>query len=106
MRSRGGGNGAGMHAETLYRENDDAMAALSGKVSALRALSYDIEGEIKSQNALLNDMDGSVGGARALLANTMLKLTDAIRAGGSRNTWYLAGFVMFVFFLLWWFASR
>lgn len=41
---------------SLSRENDDSLEALSSKVSALRALSYDIEGEVQAQMCLLDDM--------------------------------------------------
>ena len=51
MRSRGVPSGV-----SLSRENDDSLEALSSKVSALRALSYDIEGEVQAQMCLLDDM--------------------------------------------------
>jgi blocked-early-in-transport protein 1 len=90
----------------MLQENDDQLAALGGKVSALRALSYDIEGEVRSQNELLEDMDGSVGGAGDLLRRTMGKLDAMIGAGGNRHMWYLVAFVMAVMFCLWWLAKR
>ena len=52
MRSRG----APSHGDALSRENDESLDALSGKVSALRALSYDIEGEVQAQSRLLDEM--------------------------------------------------
>ena len=55
MRSRGGAPSSLQH-DHMLQENDDQLAALGGKVSALRALSYDIEGEVRSQNELLEDM--------------------------------------------------
>ncbi|KAH8052421.1 hypothetical protein SO694_00041260 [Aureococcus anophagefferens] len=89
MRSRGGAPSSLQH-DHMLQENDDQLAALGGKVSALRALSYDIEGE-----------DGSVGGAGDLLRRTMGKLDAMIGAGGNRHMWYLVAFVMAVMFCLW-----
>ncbi|KAH8059361.1 hypothetical protein JL722_5384 [Aureococcus anophagefferens] len=88
MRSRGGAPSSLQH-DHMLQENDDQLAALGGKVSALRALSYDIEGE-----------DGSVGGAGDLLRRTMGKLDAMIGAGGNRHMWYLVAFVMAVMFCL------
>jgi len=86
MRSRGVPFG-----DNLSRENEDSLEALSGKVAALRALSYDIEGEVQAQTHLLDDMDGSFGGARQLLAATTGKLAAMLSAGGNRHMWSGAG---------------
>ncbi|KAJ1458329.1 hypothetical protein M885DRAFT_513462 [Pelagophyceae sp. CCMP2097] len=98
--------GGAAHHDMLEQENNDHLNSLSSKVAALKGLTMDIEAEVQSQNEYLDEMGSSFGGAGALLQQTLGRLGVMLQTGGAKTMWYLAAFIVFVFFVLWWFARR
>lgn len=68
-------------------------------------LSIDINSEVKSQNSLLEGMGGTFGGTIDMFRSTAAKIGAQISAPGSRHMYYLVGFVVFVFLVIY-FMSR
>lgn len=84
----------------IEQENELRMAELGEQVSLLRNMSQEINNEVKSQNSLLDGMGSTFGSANELFKGTIGKLGELISSGGSNHMYYLIGFVIFVFLLL------
>lgn len=95
------GGGSAAYDSYLEQENDMQISALAGKVSALKDISIQIGGHIKEDNRLLDDMGGGFDNASGLLGSTMKRLGNLSKSSGGWHMAYLAGFVLFVFLLLW-----
>ena len=100
-RRNGRPGGSAAYDSYLEQENDLQISQLAGKVSALKDISIQIGGHIKEDNRLLDDMGGGFDNASGLLGGTMKRLGNLSKSGGGWHMAYLAGFVLFVFLLLW-----
>jgi blocked-early-in-transport protein 1 len=84
----------------IEQENELRMAELGEQVSLLRNMSQEINNEVKSQNSLLDGMGSTFGSANELFKGTIGKLGELISSGGSNHMYYLIGFVIIVFLML------
>ena len=62
--------------ELGLRENSAHLDALSDKVSLLKGLTQEIEGEVAGQNRFLDTMGGGLGNAGSALDSTMAALEN------------------------------
>ena len=102
MARRGGGSGAGGNAYESYMEeqNDAHIGLLAGKVSQLKQLSIDIQGEINTDIKQLDGLDGTFDSAGAALKGTMSRLGRMASSKDGCHILYLALFVVAVFLLI------
>jgi len=100
----------GREAETnldlMEAQNDKHWEQLGEQVDLLKKLSLDINGEVKSQNSLLDGMGGTFGGTIDMFRNTAAKIGAQINTPGSKHMYYLVGFVVFVFLLIYFLSGR
>jgi hypothetical protein len=87
-------------------ENDAKWAELGEQVSLLKSLTLDINNEVKSQNSLLDGMGTGFGKASEMFGKTILKMGEMITNPSSQHMYYLIGFVVFFFLLLYFFMGR
>ncbi|CAJ0574405.1 unnamed protein product, partial [Mesorhabditis spiculigera] len=92
------------HMQQQY--NDGKVDDLQHKVSALKRITLDIGEEVRSQNRLLNDMDTEFESGKGILQNTMRRLGIVGKSGGKNLIFYLLGFSLFVFFVIYLLAKR
>ena len=98
----GGGGGSAAYDSHLENENDAQIAALAGKVGALKDISSQINIHIKGDNKMLDELDTSFDATGGLLGGVTKRLNVvANAAGGWGNMCYLAMFVVAVFLILW-----
>ena len=69
-------------------------------------VSLGIREEVQDHNRLLDGMEATFGRARTGFSATMVKMGEMVRTGSCRNMCYLVAFVVAVFFLLYYLASR
>ena len=86
--------------ELGLRENSAHLDALSDKVSLLKGLTQEIEGEVAGQNRFLDTMGGGLGNAGSALDSTMAALERMSSQGGARFGLCAAGAVVVFFFCL------
>lgn len=91
--------------DVMESQNDKHWEQLGEQVDLLKKLSLDINSEVKSQNSLLDGMGGTFGGTIDMFRNTAAKIGAQINAPGSSHMYYLVGFVVFVFLVIY-FMSR
>lgn len=84
----------------LEQQNDEKMNALSGQIARLKELSIDINDEVADQNKMLDGMGGDMGSVSQLLNDTVGKLGMMLKSGGQKHMFYLIGFVVFSFILI------
>eukprot|EP00741_Cyanophora_paradoxa_P002337 tig00000600_g2267.t1 len=103
----GGAGSSQLHAaseELLEQQNDSQIEELGSKVALLKNLTIDIGNEVKSQNKMLDTMDSDFVGVGGMLKNTMTKLNDMVKKGGSKHMCYLmlfvVGVIVFLYMLL------
>lgn len=87
-------------------ENNQRWAELGEQVSLLKELSMDINSEVKSQNKLLDGMGMSFNSTSELFRSTIGKLGVMLSNPGSNHMYYLIGFVVFVFIVLYFMMTR
>jgi blocked-early-in-transport protein 1 len=85
---------------TQEGENDYLIDGLKSKVTVLKTLTIDMGDEIKSQNSFLKDMDNEFDSTWGKLSSSMKRVTKLAAAGHNRYIWYLLGFSLFVFFII------
>ena len=90
----------------MEQENDVKWAELGDQVSLLRSLSMDINNEVKSQNNLLDQMGSGFGKASEMFSTTLTKMGEMINSPGGQHMYYLIGFVVFFFLLLYFTMGR
>lgn len=91
----------------LEMENNQRWNELSDQVSTLKALSLDINSEVKSQNKLLDNMGKSFGSTTEMFRSTIGKLGVMLSGGGgSKHMYYLVGFVVVVFIVLYFYLRQ
>ena len=86
--------------ELGLRENSAHLDALSDKVSLLKGLTQEIEGEVAGQNRFLDTMGGGLGNAGSALDSTMAALERMSSQGGARFGLCVAGAVVVIVFCL------
>lgn len=87
-------------------ENDAKWAELGEQVSMLKSLTLDINNEVKSQNSMLDNMGSGFGRASEMFGKTISKLGDMITNPSSQHMYYLVGFVVFFFLVLYFSMGR
>eukprot|EP01114_Cavostelium_apophysatum_P017056 TRINITY_DN4976_c0_g1_i2.p1 TRINITY_DN4976_c0_g1~~TRINITY_DN4976_c0_g1_i2.p1 ORF type:complete len:139 (-),score=24.34 TRINITY_DN4976_c0_g1_i2:16-432(-) len=92
--------------QLLERDNDKSLEDLASKVRMIKKVSEDIEIGITEGNRRLDDLDSDMSGVQGLLKNTMGKLNELTRSGGSRHMCYLILFIVFVFLLVYYIITR
>ena len=92
--------------DLMEAQNDKHWDALGEQVDLLKKLSLDINSEVKSQNSLLDGMEGTFGGTIDMFRNTAAKIGAQILAPGSSHMYYLVGFIVFVFLVIYFLGSR
>lgn len=90
----------------MEQKNDAKWAELGDQVSLLKSLSMDIKSEVNSQNSLLDNMGTGFGQASELFGKTLLKMGEMINAPGGSHMYYLIGFVVFFFLVLYFTMGR
>jgi len=88
--------------DMMESQNDKHWEALGEQVDLLKKLSLDINSEVKSQNNMLDGMQGTFGGTIDMFRNTAAKIGAQILAPGSSHMYYLVGFIVFCFLLIYW----
>eukprot|EP00048_Salpingoeca_helianthica_P022398 m.17996 g.17996 ORF g.17996 m.17996 type:complete len:116 (-) comp7261_c0_seq1:28-375(-) len=86
--------------DMLENENNNMLLRLQGQVQALKSITIDINNEAKDQNRLLSDMDSDFTSTGGLLGGSMHRLRGLAASGQGRVMCYLVGFILFVFFLI------
>jgi blocked-early-in-transport protein 1 len=91
----------------LEEQNDEHIAGLEARVSALREVSLGIRGAVKESSALLGTMGESMETAGRLVRGTVVTIGNMISGGGSGgHMWKLVGFIFLILFLLWLVVGR
>mmetsp|Transcript_46872 Transcript_46872/g.91509 ORF Transcript_46872/g.91509 Transcript_46872/m.91509 type:complete len:123 (+) Transcript_46872:109-477(+) len=85
----------------IERQNDARIDELSSHVSALKALTADIQGEVQSQNGMLDGMGDVFGTAKGALADTTGKISEMLAATGVQTKQAVVYIVCAVLFLSW-----
>ena len=107
-----GGNGAqgrdsGMsvaeQSRSLMEEsNDRAIAELQSKVAHMRGIAFDIEAAIQEDKKVVDSLGGSFERVTAMMRGTVSSVQKMLETGGSRHMAMLIGFILAVFFVLYW----
>ncbi|TPX33709.1 hypothetical protein SmJEL517_g03448 [Synchytrium microbalum] len=93
-------------ASLLESQNDANVDSLFNKVRAIKGVSMSIHDDVRSQNTLLDGLTGSMDNVQSRLKSTFNRVTIMMKKPHNRNfCWMVAGMV-FVFFVLYWMASR
>ena len=87
--------------ESLEEQNDELEGELKGKISALKSLSIDIGVEVNEQNKMLKGMDDHFDSTHSLFSSTIGKVVKMAKAHHNYYIYYLLGFCLFVFLVLW-----
>ncbi|CEM03578.1 unnamed protein product [Vitrella brassicaformis CCMP3155] len=95
------------HSEAMMeQENDRYIEDLEGKVSTLKELGHAIKDQVRESNTILDGLSGSFDKVGAMMGTTMKKLGEMVKSKSGRHMWYMAGFVVFMFFLMWMLYGR
>lgn len=90
-----------MNSEQLFiQQNDQTIEGMNQKANTLKRIVLDIESQVQESNNLLDRLETDLSGARALLSNTMSKLSDLSKSATNTHMLYLIIFVVFVFMLI------
>ncbi|EDV28598.1 uncharacterized protein TRIADDRAFT_51677 [Trichoplax adhaerens] len=92
----------------LEEENDRQIAGLAGKVSQLKSLTVDIEGEARNHNHYLDDMQGDFEGTTTLLGGSNKRLKSMVSSASQnpRFMCYLILFIVVIFFIAYYMVGR
>lgn len=90
----------------MEQENNARWQELGDQVSLLKNLSHEINQEVDSQNDMLSNMGDSFGNLGVVFQNTLGKMTDMLTNGGGNHMYYLVGFIVFVFFMIYFFMLK
>ncbi|XP_012942111.1 BET1-like protein [Aplysia californica] len=100
-------NGGMSTEEMLDQENQMRVGGLASKVSLLKGIALDIEGESKSSNRYLDGVAGDFGSSEGLLSGSMNRLSNMVSSGkGNRKVmcYIILGlvllFVVFYYFIM------
>ncbi|XP_033646440.1 BET1-like protein [Asterias rubens] len=107
-RTRNGRGGASGTEDMLEAENNRLQDGLSSKVSTLKSLALDIEGETRDQNRYLEGMDGDFDSSAGLLGGT-IKRFDGMLSSGRHNRrlmCYLIAIIVAIFILAYFLMTR
>merc|ERR1712087_875707 len=92
---------AGATYDTYMEEQNDAhIGLLAGKVSQLKQLSIDIQGEIRTDLKQLDGIDSTFDSAGSALKGTMMRLGRMVNSKDGCHMLYLALFVVAVFLFI------
>lgn len=91
--------------ESLERENDKGLDALSERVSLLKAATAGIRGEVDSQDRTLDDMGGGMGGISAFLAAGTSKFKTVMSDKKNNNFMFGVIGMVVLLFLLWYYTQ-
>ncbi|XP_022099518.1 BET1-like protein [Acanthaster planci] len=107
-RPRNGRGGAASTEDMLEAENNRLQEGLSSKVSTLKSLALDIEGETKDQNRYLDSMDGDFDSSAGLLGGTIKRFDTMLGAGRNnrRLMCYLIAIIVGIFILAYFLMTR
>jgi blocked-early-in-transport protein 1 len=86
---------------TLASQNNDALSALSSKVSALRGVTVDIFDQA-SDRTLINANQDAMGGMLPQLKGSITRLGRTAQAGNKMAILKLAGIIVGVVLVLYW----
>ncbi|KAF2068141.1 hypothetical protein CYY_010530 [Polysphondylium violaceum] len=99
---RNGADSNKVNSEQLFiQQNDQTIEGMNQKANTLKRIVLDIESQVQESNNLLDRLETDLSGARALLSNTMSKLSDLSRSATNTHMLYLIIFVVFIFMLIW-----
>jgi len=87
-------------------ENNQRWAELGEQVDLLKELSKDINAEVKSQNRMLDGMSDAFGSTTELFKSTIGKLGVMLTNPSSKHMYYLMGFIIFVFLVVYFMMNR
>ena len=90
----GGGGGSAAYDSHLENENDAQIAALAGKVGALKDISSQINIHIKGDNKMLDELDTSFDATGGLLGGVTKRLNVVANAAGLTRHCGLVAFVI------------
>ena len=102
----GGAQAGAAYESYMEQENDAHIGLLAGKVSQLKQLSIDIQGEIKSDIRQLDGLDSTFDSAGNALKGTMSCLSKMVSSKDGCHMFYLAIFTVFVFLIIYKMSSR
>lgn len=94
--------------QIMEAENDRLADQLAAKVSRLKMISLDVKDDVDDQNKYLDGMDSDFMSTTGLLGGTVTRFNNMIAAGrGNRKMMcYLIGFLVALFFILYFALSR
>ncbi|XP_064603003.1 BET1-like protein [Liolophura sinensis] len=98
----------GRSEEMLDNENQHRVDGLSGKVSRLKEIAFDIELEAKDQNRYIDDVHGEFDSSHGLLSGSVGRLSNMLGTGRNNRRlmcYIIVGFVG-LFFVAYFVASR
>ncbi|CAG0902430.1 unnamed protein product [Darwinula stevensoni] len=99
-------NGNTTEEETVDRQNLERAGILSEKVSRLKSLALDIEGETKGHNHLLDGLEDDFEGTTGLLSGSLNRVHALLGTGRNnrRLMCYVSSFIivflLFIYFLM------
>mmetsp|Transcript_24907 Transcript_24907/g.53759 ORF Transcript_24907/g.53759 Transcript_24907/m.53759 type:complete len:108 (-) Transcript_24907:415-738(-) len=93
-------SGGAAYERHVEDENDAHIGLLAGKVSQLRQLSIDIQGEIRNDLGTIDKLDSTFDSAGSALKGTMTRLGRMVNSKDGCHMLYLALFVFAVFLFI------
>ncbi|KAJ9510904.1 hypothetical protein QJQ45_027688 [Haematococcus lacustris] len=101
-----GRSGKQLDVESLERDNDRGLDALSERVGLLKAATHGIKSEVENQHNLLDNMDGSMGHTRGMLGSVNDKFKLVMSNKQNRNMAVTILGVTGIVVLMWWILRR
>mmetsp|Transcript_27742 Transcript_27742/g.69997 ORF Transcript_27742/g.69997 Transcript_27742/m.69997 type:complete len:167 (+) Transcript_27742:454-954(+) len=89
--------------QILQDENDEYVSTLLGKVSSLKAVAQGIGQDVTAGNRILDGLSEDFERAGGGLKGTIASLNGMMKRGAGNHMCHMLGFVLFIFFLMWWF---
>ncbi|KAL6064362.1 protein transport protein bet1 [Balamuthia mandrillaris] len=86
--------------QLMVEQNDNSMAQMTEKVSAIKHITLEIQNEIRQGSLLLDELEGSFSSASGLLKATRKRLDRLAHQATSRHVFYLVLFFFFILFFL------
>jgi blocked-early-in-transport protein 1 len=90
----------------IEEQNNALVDDLANKVASLKELSINIGEHVREDNRFLSEMDRDMGRTTGMLDGTIGKIGNMMKNGGSQHMCYLASFIVFVFFVLYWVIGK
>ena len=91
-----------MDPESLERDNDRGISALSERVGLLKSATFGIRNEVEAQHSALDRMADTMLGTRGVLGGAAEKFRVVISDKGNRQTLtYVGGFALAMFLIYW-----